>query len=218
MPDTRTTSPEPSHDDTDQADQAGSDVVAVSVAAYSEHIEDYQAANRDLMAAAVDRFCAQLTPADDVILDAGCGPGRDLLRFAERGHCAVGVDLNVEFLDAAATLLEGWPVHLRTADLRALPFDTDSFAGTWACASLVHLPEPDTQTALAELARVTRPGGPVYVSVKRGERSGWANTPHGRRWFTRWTPARFAAAATRAGLRVEAVDANEVFVDLWCRA
>lgn len=106
------------------------DPVRASVAAYSEHVAAYSAAHAEKMADAVDRFCRGLDETA-VILDAGCGPGRDLERFVRGGHCAVGVDLNEAFLAVAADVLEGWPVQLHQADLRDLPFDGGAFDAVW---------------------------------------------------------------------------------------
>ena len=119
----------------------------------------------------------------------------------------VGVDLNPHFAAASAfgPALVG--------DLRALPFADASFDGVWACAALVHLPEADAVGAMAELARVAKPGALVAVSVKCAGTTGWTETAHGRRWSQIWDPGAFAA-----GLRVESVQAGPVFVDVWAHA
>src|ERR1017187_7908779 len=88
------------------------------------------------------------------VLDAGCGPGRDLKRLSEWGYQAVGVDLTVVFCDMATKFA---PVV--QADLRHLPLMNQSVDGVWACASLVHLGPEDTRLALLELWRVLRVGG-----------------------------------------------------------
>jgi SAM-dependent methyltransferase len=199
-------------------DTAHDDPVIASVAAYTGHSADYAASNADKAAAQHDRMCALIEPADHVVLDAGCGPGRDLVRFAERGHCVIGVELNPEFVDLARAATYGWPVHVEHGDLRNLLYDDDSFDAVWACASLVHLDTADAATALGELHRVARPGAPLYVSVKIGDTDGWVDSPHGRRWFRYWNPDEFAAAVTAAGFTVTAVEPDGVFVDVWATA
>jgi SAM-dependent methyltransferase len=191
----------------------GPDRVADSINAYADHAEDYREFNAGEVEETVDRFCATLT-VDDVIFDAGCGPGRDLARFAERGFCCIGVDLSPAFVDMATHATDGWPVHVHLGDLRNLPLPDNSAAATWACASLVHLDEHDAATALHEIVRVTRPGGQVYVSVKAAGTTGWHTTRHGRRWFNIWDPDRFATAVSNAGMDVCDVDVGE-FVNVW---
>lgn len=190
------------------------DVVTASVAAYTEHVADYAAYNADAMADAAARFLTQLDP-ESRILDAGCGPGRDLARFSAAGHHPVGVDLNPAFVAVATASA---PAQL--GDLRDLPFADDAFDATWACASLVHLPPTDAAMALGELARVTKPGGLVCVSVKHAGQTGWTDTAHGRRWFHIWQPDTFCQAVRDAGLTVsdDAVEVGAVFVDVWARA
>ena len=76
------------------------DAVVESVATYSEHVDEYDATHRPKMAEQVERFARSLrTPA--LILDAGCGPGRDLARFTSMGHVPRGIDLNPDFVAMA---------------------------------------------------------------------------------------------------------------------
>jgi SAM-dependent methyltransferase len=71
---------------TSQADNSGGqdrppDPIAASVVAYSEHAADSERAPAMKMFDTVERFAATLP---SLILDAGCGPGRDLARFIAR--------------------------------------------------------------------------------------------------------------------------------------
>ncbi len=135
------------------------------------------------------------------MLDAGCGPGRDLARLAELGHRGVGVDLNRSCIDRARA--HG---SVALGDLRALPFIAASFDAVWASASLIHLPYEDAAVALGEFARVARSDAPISASVKTRGVTGWADDmPIGRRWFSIWTPDDFAGAVEKAGLSVEDV-------------
>lgn len=188
------------------------DRVLASVRAYDDHVAEYTAHNADAVLDDVARFTASLSPASR-ILDAGCGPGRDLARFTALGHRPVGLDLNAKFLAEA-----GRHAPVQAGDLRNMPFGDDQFDATWACASLVHLDPADAADALKEIARVTRPGGPVHVSVKCGGPSGWTDTAHGRRYFHVWTADEFADAARRAGLIVHDVVTGPVFVNVWASA
>lgn len=70
-----------------------SDPVMTSVATYSEHADEYEITHAPKMLDRVERFAESLQ-VPSLILDAGCGPGRDLARLAALGHVARGVDLN----------------------------------------------------------------------------------------------------------------------------
>ncbi len=189
------------------------DVVAASVAAYSSHAAAYDSANAGLMAPQRARFIASLAPAA-AVLDAGCGPGRDLRAFREAGLNAVGLDLNETFCAMAA---RHGPVTL--GDLRHLPYAGASFAGVWSCASLVHLPPEAVSVSLAEMARVLVPAGQMYVSVKLGDVSGWRDSAHGTRWFSTWHPQVFCDLVAASGFVVDATapvtGRSDTFLDLW---
>lgn len=195
------------------ADQALFDVdpVATSVAAYTDRVDAYATRNEAKMADEVARFC-QLLPPGSAVLDAGCGPGRDVARFAAAGHRPIGVDLSAAFVARACQV-----APVLHADLRALPLPAQTFDGVWACASLVHLPPADAVRALAELHRVTRTGGRLLASVKTTGTTGWQDTAIGVRWFQVWPADDFAAAVTSAGWSVAEVGVGGDFVDVWAR-
>lgn len=142
---------------------------------------------------------AQLVGDGGVILDAGCGPGRDLAAFESLGVNAVGVDNSVEMVALAV-----WAGrNAMCEDICNLSFDDAVFAGVWASASLVHLDDTEAATALAELARVTRPGGHARIIVKaagggRG-RDGWEGDGDDARWFRYWDLDEFVALAEANG-------------------
>lgn len=191
-------------------DDASFDPVAASVAAYSDHAAEYAATHAPKMLDAATRFGESL-PRASLILDAGCGPGRDLARFVARGHIARGADLNpvfVEMANAHAPTLQ--------CDLREIAshFAAGSFDGIWASASLVHLLELDAVVVLGQFARLLRPGGKLYACVKCVGDTGWLDEPDGRRWYTVWDADTFADRITEAGFSVDQVD-RSVFVEAW---
>jgi len=101
------------------------------------------------------------------ILDAGCGPGVMVARFAEAvgpgGHVA-GLDLDPDVVGQARAHLSFLPperIGLHQGDFLALPFDDNSFDLAWASYVLHHVPDP--VAAIAELRRVTKLGGRVVV-------------------------------------------------------
>jgi SAM-dependent methyltransferase len=90
-------------------------------------------------------------PAGAVVLDAGCGSGR-VFRYELAAGCrVVGVDIGDELRDNpnVGDRLRG--------DLDRLPFAAASFDAVLASHVIEHLPRPER--ALAEVARVLKPGG-----------------------------------------------------------
>ena len=118
------------------------------------------------------------------LLDLGCGQGRHTFEALRRGAEVIAADLNqadladVEMMvtamaEAGEIKPPGKPVTHR-ADALDLPFEDESFDRVIAAEILEHI--PDDRTATAEIARVTRRGGIVAVSVPRRwpERVCWA--------------------------------------------
>jgi ubiquinone/menaquinone biosynthesis C-methylase UbiE len=97
-------------------------------------------------------LCARYGTGKDV-LECGCGTGLILERIKEHARRAVGIDLSPGMLELARA--RGLDVHEGSAT--ALPFPDASFDVTCSFKVLAHV--PDVGRALAEMARVTRPGG-----------------------------------------------------------
>ncbi len=110
------------------------------------------------------RFAARLAPGARV-LDLGSGSGRDLAMLRELGLDPVGLDLSFG-LATRARELSGFPVAV--ADMRALPFRSESFGGIWASASLLHLGREEVGGALEGCRRVLKAGGLLFASLKIG--------------------------------------------------
>jgi SAM-dependent methyltransferase len=119
-----------------------------------------------------DRF--PVGPGDRV-LDMGCGGGRHAFALYRRGADVVALDMDAGELQSvsgmfAAMAQEGEvPAGATAAAVRgnayALPFADDSFDRIIAAEVLEHLPEDER--AMAELARVLKPGGEIAVTVPR---------------------------------------------------
>lgn len=93
------------------------------------------------------------------LLEVGTGTGDDARALAERYAVAVtGVDSSQTMIDEAR---RRGLAEAHVADAAALPFDADAFDGSWADRTFQHLADPEA--ALAEMVRVTRPGGRILV-------------------------------------------------------
>jgi RimJ/RimL family protein N-acetyltransferase len=102
--------------------------------------------------------------AGQTALDAGCGTGRALphLRAAVGPDGTVlGVDLTPEMLATARRHGRHRHALLAMADARRLPLRAGAVDGAFAAALLPHVPDPGR--ALADLARVVRPGGQLAL-------------------------------------------------------
>jgi SAM-dependent methyltransferase len=110
----------------------------------------------------LDRF---VQPGDRV-LDAGCGPGRFTLELARIGARVVASDLSPGQLELHRRYTESVDVEDRVvADVTELPFPDDAFDAAVCYGGALSYVLDRAPTGVAELVRVTRPGGHVLVSV-----------------------------------------------------
>jgi len=91
-------------------------------------------------------------PATARVLDAGCGEGVLVEEFQGRLHIE-GLDPNYS------------SEHVRQGSLTALPYETASFDRALCLDVLEHLSLDDQPRALAELFRVLKPRGELFVTV-----------------------------------------------------
>jgi SAM-dependent methyltransferase len=97
-------------------------------------------------------------------LDLGCGTGRALAPLRGAVGAAgrvIGLDATIEMLAEARRLGRDQFASLLIGDALRLPFATASANAVFAGGLLPHLADP--VAALAEIARVTRPGGRLAV-------------------------------------------------------
>lgn len=108
---------------------------------------------------------ARSAPEHGSLLDVGTGPGVLLMELASRRpHLQlVGIDLSPDMVAAAERNLQvyGDRATARVADVCELPFPDESFDLIVSSMSAHHWDHPEA--AVAELARVLRPGGRVYI-------------------------------------------------------
>ncbi|WP_410765635.1 class I SAM-dependent methyltransferase [Haloferax sp. DFSO60] len=128
-----------------------------------------------------DEFYAHLR--GERILDVGCGPGIDTETFVDGGFDVVAFDLTRPFIEAAQASVPD--ASFVQGDMRHLPFAENTFDGVWSCASFLHIPTADATDTLREFRRILDDDGVVYLSVYRGEESGYHTDG---RYFERYLP------------------------------
>jgi ubiquinone/menaquinone biosynthesis C-methylase UbiE len=140
--------------------------------------DGYHALIDDLEVDLVERY-----GAGGDVLECGVGTGLLLERIAAFARTAKGIDLSPRMLDRARAR----GLHVSEASVTHIPFGDDSFDVTCSFKVLAHVPE--IGRALAEMARVTRPGGVVIAE--------FYNPLSLRGLVKRWGPAGAISQKTR---------------------
>jgi SAM-dependent methyltransferase len=172
------------------------------VAAYDGNAIDYSEgtwAVNDEVRAELDWFAGRVG-AGGSVLEIGSAGGRDAIQLEERGLTVRRTDITPAFVEL---------MRSRGYDAEVLDPLTDelggSYDGVWASACLLHVAREDLPTVLARLARATRSGGALAMSLKEGDGDEWSVHGHVRapRRFTYWREAPLRAVLGAAGWRVE---------------
>ncbi len=183
---------------TPRADRADTGGVSVDrdpariAAMFGRLVPRYDLMNR-VMTVGLDRRWRRLAAAEavplpgDRLLDVCCGTGDLTLALAERwpGCTVIGLDFTPGMVararrKATARALPGPPPTFVEGDLLALPFADGEFAAVtvgWGVRNV-----PDLRRALAEMTRVTRPGGRVVCLESTRPPAGL-----GRRFHALWS-------------------------------
>ena len=136
-----------------------------------------------------------LLPRNARILDVGCGGGRDLRAFRERGFNPFGIDPSLA-LARIARQYSG--VEVAVAKVELLEIE-EKFDGAWACASLLHLPQAELPNALRRIHRSLISGGVLFLSVQAGH--GEEFGPDGR-FYSRYAEFEIRNAVHASGFEI----------------
>jgi ubiquinone/menaquinone biosynthesis C-methylase UbiE len=126
----------------------------------------------------------KLLPSKLVLADVGCGTGSltfELARFAAK---VIGIDLSHEMLRRARAVARerGVPnVEFRRADAAKLPLAAHSVDAAF-CVMVLHF-VADPERAIADLCRITRPGGKVIVLDLVEHKQEWMREQMAHRWL-----------------------------------
>ena len=136
----------------------------MSVDYYNSNSESFIKDTRNIdMKKNYEVFLANI-PDQGLILDAGCGSGRDSLIFQKLGYRVDAFDGSSSMVSEAKKLT-GLNIELSTFE----DFEFNrSYNGIWACASLLHVRRANLVSILTRLSEGLISGGVLYSSFKYG--------------------------------------------------
>jgi len=162
---------------------------------YSESAQSFYDSTVDIdMQVLYDHFLP-LVPTGGLILDAGCGAGRDSNAFIQQGYKVQAFDASEELVSLASKLINQTVHHALFQT-----FDSHhQFNAIWACASLLHVPKAELKAVLGKLVNLLVCDGVFYCSFKLGNEEVTRNG----RVFTNLNETSFAKYITELPVTVE---------------
>lgn len=114
----------------------------------------------------IDQLLKNVINPSAVILDAGCGTGRNMNWFVQAGFEVVGCDISEEALNEATVRTGINPEKLTVAPLENLPYSSEKFDFV-ICSAVLHFAKSTDHflTMVSELARVLKPNGILFVRM-----------------------------------------------------
>lgn len=143
------------------------------------------------------KFCL-LLPDKGKLLDLGCGSGRDVKAFIERGYDVIGLDGSFKLVQRAREFTKAEIIH---DDFENLSFK-NQFDGIWACASLLHVERKKIPQVLNLIKKALKKDGVLYMSFKEGN----GDRAKNKRTFTDMTIELLEPIISNSGM---------VLVDAW---
>ena len=154
-----------------------------TISFYNTHAENFVRHTVNVEFTGVqDRFLKYI-PDHGIILDFGCGSGRDTKYFLDKGYTVTAVDGSEELCRLAE---EHTGIKVKCMLFNELD-ETAAYDGIWACSSILHLPRTDLKNVFYRMIKAVKPGGYIYTSFKYGTFEGERNG----RYFTDFTAETF---------------------------
>lgn len=129
------------------------------------------------------KFISELSKGA-LILDFGCGSGRDTKYFISQGYQVDAIDGSVELCKLAS--------EYTGIDVKNILFNefsqNEKYDAIWACSSILHLPLNELLDVMHRMMMALKNNGIIYTSFKYGTFEGERNG----RYFTDMTEETFA--------------------------
>lgn len=103
----------------------------------------------------------QIDIKDKTVLDFGCGSGRWVEFFCNKGANYTGVDISDEMIKLSKTRFPDLPFY--TLKDHSIPLETDSCDFVFSIAVLHHNKPPSQEEILGEISRVLKAGGYLFL-------------------------------------------------------
>lgn len=138
---------------------------------YNKNAESFSMSTANVDFSATQNHFLEKLSKGDLILDFGCGSGRDSKYFLERGYDVEAVDGSEELCKLASDYT-GIPVkQMLFQELN----EKERYDGIWACSSILHLNRAELHNVFHKICKALKGQGLLYTSFKYGTFEGMRN-------------------------------------------
>lgn len=146
---------------------------------YNQNAHQFTQATLSVDFAAMQQRFLDKLPAGGLILDFGCGSGRDTKAFIDKGFQVEAIDGSEELCKIAS---EYTGISVRQMLFQELN-ELEKYDGIWACSSILHMKRQELPGVIEKMVRALKVHGIIYTSFKYGTFEGERNG----RYFTDMT-------------------------------
>ena len=151
---------------------------------YNENAKEFAKGTVSVDFELIQKKFTDRLPRNAIILDFGCGSGRDTKYFISQGHQVEAVDGSIELCKLAS---EYTGIEVKNIFFNELS-QVKRYDGIWACSSILHLPLNELEDVMRKIVTALKANGIIYTSFKYGTFEGERNG----RYFTDMTEDSFA--------------------------
>ncbi|MFH1401100.1 MAG: class I SAM-dependent methyltransferase [Nanoarchaeota archaeon] len=144
----------------------------VNYDAYESTAEDYYKKMHVLGDAEIharDEFLSHVRHGG-LILDVGCGPGRDAKYFVSQGFRVIGIDMSPKMVRIARREVQHAEFHVM--DFLDMEFPNEFADAIWFNSSLLLVEKHYAPFILKEMRDILKPKGIIYISLSEGKGQG----------------------------------------------
>ena len=114
----------------------------------------------------LDQILKERYLANQLILDVGCGSGRNLKWFYNNSYKIFGIDSSIEKIDAVKKKYSSQKEHFSVGLVEKLKFEDDSFHHI-ICNAVLHFAKDENhfKSMFSELIRVLKSNGTLFIRM-----------------------------------------------------
>lgn len=131
---------------------------------YNQHADTFVKSTLNVNMQALYKPFVSLLAENALILDAGCGSGRDTKAFIDMGYRVEAFDASEAMAEYATSYTGIKVLKKQFLEVR----DIARYDAIWTCASLLHVSRKELPLVIEILARALKKGGIWYLSFKYG--------------------------------------------------